>query len=96
MALSLGVSEGSQIRVGTNIVTVHATRATPGTLVISVSVDGGPIIDLDELHKVALLPDVDVFVGRDPERNKQSFRLAFIAPKHIRIDRLQGPEAKAE
>lgn len=84
MALSLGVRKGSTIKVGGDVVTVT------------------DVVKADEVHvrvretnftvtdkeRTQILPDVFVFCGSKDAFQKGNSRLAFEAPRRIRIERL--------
>ena len=97
MALSLGVSVGDRISVGTSIVKVRAIK-NPELFVITVN--GGPnlSVNADKTHAVEILPGVRVFIGLGKNGNQN--RLAFDAPKAVPIRRLDEEigllELKAE
>ncbi len=85
MALSLGVSEGSKIEVGANMVTVR--RIITSTLIV-VAVDGGPDVTVSEQEKIELMPGVFVFAGVGG--SGLGNRLAFEAPRSVNIRRLEA------
>ena len=94
MALSLGVSVGEKLFVGDSVVIVRATFSTPKTKIIQVSVDDGPVVQLTELSSVKLLPEVRAFVGKGPRQSRGGYRIAFDAPRHIRIHRRRGEQGE--
>lgn len=81
MALSLGVSVGSEIEVGNNVVKI---KAIPSPSLILLSVDGGDAILVSDQSRQEILPSVYVFVGT-PESGVN--RLAFEADRSIKIMR---------
>lgn len=90
MALSIGVSAGSRIKVGGK--TVHVRKIlTPVLLVLTV--DDGDEILVSDKERVKIMPDVFVFAGvGSPKGDGQGVgnRLAFEAPRSIAIHRLEG------
>lgn len=87
MALSIGVSQGSRISVGKNMVRVKSV-ARPNLIVLSV--DDGPDVVVSDQAKVEILPKVFVFVGVG--RSGTGNRLALEASRDIPIHRI--PEGK--
>ena len=88
MALSLGVTDGSKIRVGTEILEVVSIV---GTAHIQVRVaDKNHLIT--DCERTEVLPGVFVSCGRNDDRQfAASFsRLAFEAPRSIEIKRIGG------
>jgi 5-methylcytosine-specific restriction enzyme A len=87
LALSLGVRAGDKIFIGDHCLEVKTiqppTRANHGNVII-VAVDGR-LIRVSDQTKTPILPEVHVFSGLGPNGNGS--RLAFEAPKHIRIER---------
>ncbi|MFY9724638.1 MAG: hypothetical protein WB579_00530 [Bryobacteraceae bacterium] len=83
MALSLGVKKGSKILVGDHCVQVK-NMVPPDMIVISV--DDGEEVLVSDQYKSQILPDVLVFSGIG--QNGGGNRLAFDAPKSIKIKRL--------
>ncbi len=81
MALSIGVSVGSRIDVGGHLVQVKAL-VSPNVVVITV--DRGDDIVISEEKTVEILPNVKVQSGLGGNR------LAFDAPKTIRISRVES------
>ena len=79
MALSIGVSVGSRVDIGGHILQV---KALPAPSVAVVTVDRGDEILLSDGKAVEILPHVKVQTG-------PGNRLAFQAPKSIRISRLE-------
>lgn len=89
MALSLGVTDGSKIRVGSDIVEVVSVV---GTAHIQVRV-GGQNHLITDCERTEILPGVFVSCGRNDDRQfgGASFsRLAFEAPRSIEIKRIGG------
>jgi hypothetical protein len=87
MALSIGVSVGSKVDVGGHVVQVK-TLVRPNKIVVTV--DNGAEIVINE-SRTQILPTVFVFVGigQVQQQKKQGGnRLAFEAPKSIRISRI--------
>lgn len=92
MALSLGISVGSRIQIGDKVMTV--VDALRGRSIL-VEVEGLSYVITDQC-KVEVLPGVFVFFG-SPTTSLQSFnglRLAFEAPRSIKIMRLEDAPAK--
>jgi sRNA-binding carbon storage regulator CsrA len=90
MPLSLGVSVGDRIEVGDSIVKVKAIK---NHKLIIVSVNGGPDISVNDNNAdaVEILPDVRLFTGLD--RDGARSRLAFDAPRSIKITRIEPPQS---
>jgi hypothetical protein len=84
MALSIGVSAGSKIKVGKSMVAVQEANRRMVTL----KVDGGPTQIITEAERTEILPQVYVFIGVGPDSGMNS-RLAFEAPRSIQIDRVR-------
>ena len=80
MTLSIGVGVGSRIDVGGHLIQVKAL-VSPNVIVLTV--DRGEDVVVSEGKAVEILPDVKVHAG--PHGN----RLAFIAPRSIRISRIE-------
>jgi hypothetical protein len=86
VALSIGVTAGSQIRVGDEIVKVLEVLRGKA---IRVEVDGKQHVITDQ-QRTEVLPDVFLTYGA-PGPNLKEFkgsRLAFEAPKDLKITRL--------
>lgn len=89
VALSIGVKEGSKIKIGRSLLTVLIVR-TP--LDIDVRVDASTHRITDQ-ESTVILPDVTVFAGKWNGKGSQSYgRLAFNAPRSIRIERIPVEE----
>ena len=91
MALSLGVKKGSKIDIGGVMLTVEEVLR-PDLIRISI---GGNTFAIDDLESQTILPDVKVFAGLGNHPNKGSSnyaRLAFDAPRSIRIERVPVAE----
>lgn len=88
MALSIGVTAGSQIRIGKSVLKV--VDITSG--LITVKVGNGPLHVLSDKERAEVLPNVFVFVGDMRGRNTGS-RLAFEAPRSVPITRVEGVHA---
>jgi sRNA-binding carbon storage regulator CsrA len=84
-ALSIGVSVGSRIDIGGHMLVVKALVAPN---VVVVTIDRGEEILISEGKSVEILPGVKVQSGVGGNR------LAFHAPKSIRISRIES--AKGE
>ena len=80
MALSIGVGVGSRIDIGGHLLVVKAL-VQPNVVVVTV--DRGEEIVISEGKSVEILPDVKVQAGVGGNR------LAFHAPKSIRISRIE-------
>jgi hypothetical protein len=78
--LSIGVSVGSRIDVGGHQVKV---KSLTHPNIIVVTVDNGPELVISEDKTVEILPDVKVQSGIGGNR------LAFHAPRRIRISRME-------
>ena len=87
MALSIGISCGDRISIDGHVLEVKDVSGFVEMVVI-VSVDGAPSVVLTEQPSVELIPGVNVFVGRGTTQSKGSYRLAFEAPRSIRINRV--------
>lgn len=84
MALSIGVRKGSKIKVGECMLEV---LALPETNQITVSFDGKQHTLTDE-ERILLAPDVYASVGKtDASLGVHYSRIAFEAPRRIRIER---------
>jgi hypothetical protein len=84
VALSIGVRVGTKIDIAGHIVQV---KGIVDTSLIVVTVDGGPDMRVSDKERITILPDVYVFVGGRGQGH-QDHRLAFEAPKLIRISRI--------
>lgn len=84
MALSIGAGAGDRIRVGEDI--LHVREVHPSTIVICKN-DDAPVL-ITEDAKVDIIRSVFIFKGISPASTKVSSRLAFEAPKSIRIERI--------
>jgi len=84
MALSIGVSIGSKILVGGHLLVVK-NLVHPNLIVISV--DRGEDIVISDKANTEILPGVEVFSGIGMGGGGN--RLAFTAPKSIRISRVE-------
>ena len=95
MALSIGVVKGSCIEVDSHVVQVKAFM--PPDLIV-ISVDLGAHITVRDDEGIEILPDVFVSVGKGQNYERsRGHRLAFRAPKSIRISRTPtGPERYAK
>ena len=94
MALSIGVSVGSRIGVDGHLLQVKALRHQN---LIVVSVDKGKDVMVNDREGTEILPFVFVFCGAAAEG--EGNRLAFDAPKSIRISQIEhvrGNPAKSE
>lgn len=90
MALSLGVSIGSEITLGPDNV-LKVLDIVGGTQV-KVQINGGKVFDIDDSERQEVLPDVFVSCGLSTtSRGAKTSRLAFEAPLSVKIDR---PKAK--
>lgn len=83
--MSIGVSVGSRIAIGNNVLEVRAL-AHPNLIVIGV--DDGPDIVISEEARKEVLPEVFVQTGVGPTGTGN--RLAITAPKVIRISRIES------
>lgn len=91
MALSIGVTTGCKIDVGSHVVRVKAIF-NPALLVLTV--DDGPEITVTDKERVCLMPEVYVFAGVGA--TGQGNRLAFEAPRRIVIHKQSAAEAAAK
>ena len=91
MALSLGVSVGSRIDIAGHLLQV---KALVQRKLIVVTVDGGNDVVISDKDRKEIVPGVWVQVGVS-ERAK-NIRLAFEAPKTIRISRIEPPQNYAD
>lgn len=89
MALSIGVSNGSLIRVGEHRVLV---KAVVNSTLLVVTVDGGQDITVSDKERVEILPQVFVFAGVG--NGGVGNRLAFEAPRSIPIHRKGGSDER--
>jgi hypothetical protein len=85
MALSIGVGVGSRIDIGGHLLQVKALVAPN---IVVVTIDQGQEIMVSEEKAVELLPNVKVQTGVGGNR------LAFHAPKSIRISRVEHPKGE--
>lgn len=94
MALSLGVSKGSEIVVGLSDreETIQVLDVECGTRVaIKVM---GKRLEIDDQERVEVLPEVFVSCGlSNPHRGSRTSRLAFEAPRRIKINRVRKADA---
>lgn len=89
MAKSIGVTRGSRIRVGSQVVKVIS--CTPR--MVTLCVDHGKPLIITEEERVEIIPKVFVFVGVPDHLNISGSRLAFEAPRDILIDRVRQDHA---
>jgi hypothetical protein len=54
-----------------------------------VTVDGGPDMRVSDKERIMILPDVYVFAPHGRGQGNRDHRLAFEAPKPIRISRIE-------
>ena len=91
MALSIGVSVGSQIDIGDEHTVTVKSISNPHLIVLSVKnkVSGDPPVDhlATDQSRAEIIPDV--FVSTGDSRKPGVYRLAFEAPKQIRISRIE-------
>jgi len=85
LALSIGISSGSKIKVGDHMVEVK-TVAKPNLIVLSV--DGGPDQVISDQSRTEILPEVFVFSGVGSQGSGN--RLAFEAARSIPIHRVEN------
>lgn len=83
MALSIGVIRGSEIRIGDSLLLVGSISQT----VVLVTVDGGASIPITDRERKEILPDVFLSLGKIVGAGGGNTRLAFEAPKSIKIKR---------
>jgi hypothetical protein len=86
MALSIGVHVGSRIKVGQKVLTVHEIIRPDA---VSVSVDDGPQFILSDQYSTEIAPEVRVFCGMARNSEHQASRLAFEAPRSVKINRIE-------
>lgn len=67
---------------------VEVTSVVPGEKTIGISVDG-EAWTITEHERTEIAPEVYVFCGQTKETGRRFSRLAFEAPKSVRIERLQ-------
>jgi sRNA-binding carbon storage regulator CsrA len=84
MSLSIGVSTGSRISVGDHVVRVKSINS-PNLFVVDI--DGGNEVVISEREKIEVLPDV--FVQSGVGQKGGGNRLAFDAPRSIKISRIE-------
>ena len=88
MALSLGVRKGDHIKVGATMIEVVRVEDDN---IIGLYVAGQPLIYVSDTEKTEILPDVWVFCGSTTRQQYDGYsRLAFEAPREIRIERVKG------
>lgn len=86
MALSLGVKNGSQIKVGTTTLRVIEVSNSGKSILIEVANRRFLINDQD---RTEILPDVFAFCGVTGDwAGERRSKIAFDAPRSIRIDRV--------
>lgn len=88
MALSLGVRQGSKIRIGSDLLQVVRV-INDGDIVLGVSVNEGPVRYVSEYEREEILPQVFVQLGKPHSLYPRDHRLAFEAPRSIRIERVR-------
>lgn len=88
MALSIGVRFNQKIKVGDSLLQVVSVDKEQGTI-IGLSVNGGPAIYVTEYERVEVLPEVFVSCGQPHSAYPLDDRLAFEAPRRIRIERVK-------
>jgi hypothetical protein len=87
MALSIGVKNGSQIKIGT--ITLRILEIRNGGKSILVEVANRRFL-INETDKTEILPDVFVFCGvTGDEGSERRSKIALEAPQTIRIDRVK-------
>lgn len=85
MALSLGVSVGSMITIGTNA--LHVLDIEDGTK-IKIQINADAEYTINDQERQEVLPDVFISCGvSSPTRGHRTSRLAIEAPRSIQIDR---------
>lgn len=88
MALSLGVSVGSEITIGP-VNRLKVLDIIGGTQV-KIEVGGNQFL-IDDQERQEVLPEVFVSCGLSaPTRGTHTSRLAFEAPRSIKIDRVKA------
>jgi hypothetical protein len=93
MALSLGVKNGSQIKVGTTTLRVRKVSNNGKSILIQVVNRRFLVNDQD---RTEILPDIFVFCGVTGDRaGERRSRIAFEAPRSIRIDRVKDTSGGA-
>ena len=91
MALSIDVSVGSRIGLDGHLLQVKALRH-PNLIVLSV--DKGKDVMISDRESTEILPTVFVFSGA--AAHGEGNRLAFNAPKAIRISRIEHSPSLAQ
>ena len=89
MALSIGVGQGSRLRIGEHLLEV---KQILGRTLMVVSLDKGKNLTVSDKERVELLPGVYVFAGRGGRGVTN--RLAFEAPKEFRIERIEASKCE--
>lgn len=84
MALAIGVSPGSKIRVGSSVVEVQTILKRVAIVIIV----GGIQFTITDSQRTEILPDVFVSYGSSARESDGLARLAFEAPREIRITRM--------
>lgn len=88
MALSIGVKAGSKIKVKSVRDHIVEVLNVPSHDRLVISVDGVQF-EVTDKQRVEILPRVFVFCGSKDSRGVESYtRLAFEAPKIVRIERV--------
>lgn len=89
MAKVIGVTSGSVINVGGEIVGGHKVqvKSVVKNNLIVITVDDGEEITISDQERVEIVPGVFVFAGVGA--NGTGYRLGFEAPKSILINRME-------
>jgi hypothetical protein len=87
LALSIGVTRGSRIRVGQSMVKVEEIVQD---VAVTLSVDGGKKFMITDSERTQIIPEVFVQLGLNHRSSgTNSSRLAFEAPFSIKINRIR-------
>lgn len=90
MALSLGISNGSEIEITKgDKVTLLVVNSINGSSKAQIDV-GGEVFNITDLERTEILPEVFVSFGKGASaRGYRSARLAFEAPLSVKINRVK-------
>jgi hypothetical protein len=83
LALTLGVRVGHKIQVGEHMVEVKKVHSTT---LMTLTIDGESDVQVSDQSRKEIVPSVHVFTGS--KEGETGYRLAFEAPKSVKISRL--------
>jgi fructose-specific component phosphotransferase system IIB-like protein len=88
MALSIGVKKGSKIKIGVSEQVLLVTEVLPDNR-LRLTFAGSEHVISDQ-ERTTIAPDVHLSTGKaDPRPSTHYRRIAFEAPRAIRIERVQ-------